>query len=307
MSARGIALVAAAILVGGAAGRAHADNVSDSVHELSRRGVDYKVRLSAALALAKSKDPRAIIALADALTHDDDATIRRVAALALEKMIDSSTPADANGLAFSALDRAAQGDDDPKVRDTAAKTARVLAGFRRHGGAPVAPPSAPGGGGGGRGPEIFVQIDTLTDQSKKLTGDVGERVVRIVRRGVEHQGYATQWPGGQTPSQAELTSAHSHAFIVAATVKKIEFQKMSSQTQVACTVAMRISPWGGRDGGERWEAAKAANATGSAKAMTGSGDRDIVNGIRDCLETITEDITARQVLPFLKRLATPGS
>lgn len=309
MSARGLARLAviAMLLGGGVMHAAHADLVSDSVKELSRRNTDYKVRLSAALALAKSKDPRAIIALADALERDEDPTIRRVAALALEKMIDSSTPADANALAFQALDRAAQRDDDAKVRDTAAKTAKILNGFRKRGGAqpPVAPAAPPAGGA--RGPEVFVQIDALTDQSKKLTGDTGDRVVRIVRRGVEHTGYATQWPSGGTPSGADLQRARSRAFIVATSVKKVELQRTGGQTQVACTVAMRISPWGGKDGGERWEASKAANATGSAKATTGSGARDVTNGIRDCLETITEDITARQVVPFLRRLATAGS
>lgn len=302
MLARALALVVAAALVVGAGGSARADTVSDSVKELAGRGGNYKVRLAAALALSKSKDARAIIALADALGHDDDATIRRVAALALEKMIDASTPADANQLAFDALDKAASGDDDAKVRDTAAKTLRVLAGFRR---GKKAEPARPAARGGSR-PEVFIHVDTLTDQSKKLTGDTGERVVRVVRKGVEKTGYATAWPGG-VPSSAELTSAGSRAFIVVTTVKKIELEKKPTQTQVACTVTMRIAPWNGKDGGERWEANRAASANGSAKAMTGTSEREIVGGIRDCLESVAEDITARQVVPFLRRIANAGS
>ena len=150
-----------------------------------------------------------------------------------------------------------------------------------------------------------MQIDAVTDQSKRLVGDTGERVIRIVKKGVERTGYATQWPGGP-PSAADLSSARSRAFIVAATVKKIDIQK-AGQTMISCTVTMRISPWGGKDGGERWEANKAAAASGSAKVTTGSGDREINGGIRDCLEAVAEDITSRQVIPFLKRLATAGS
>jgi hypothetical protein len=279
-----------------------ADTISDSVKELSHKSTAYKVRLAAALALSKSKDPRAIIGLADALDHDEDSTIRRVAALALEKMVDTSTPADANQLAFDALDRAVQNDDDAKVRETAAKTLKVLATYRRRSKrAPAPAPSAPRGDR----PEIFVQIDAVTDQSNKLVGDTGERVIRIVKRGVERTGYATQWPGGP-PSAADLSSARSRAFIVASTVKKIDIQQ-AGQTMITCTVTMRISPWGGKDGGERWEANKAAAASGSAKVMTGKGDREINGGIRDCLEAVAEDITSRQVLPFLKRLAAAGS
>ena len=56
--------------------------------------------------------------------------------------------------------------------------------------------------------------------------------------------------------------AESRAFIVASTVKKIEITKGGGQTQIACTVAVRVAPWSGSDGGERWEANQAASAIG---------------------------------------------
>ena len=46
---------------------------------------------------------------------------------------------------------------------------------------------------------------------------------------------------------------------------------------------------------------------GSARATTGNSDREIAGGVRDCLETVAEDVTTRQILPFLKRLASAGS
>ena len=69
---------------------------------------------------------------------------------------------------------------------------------------------------------------------------------------------------------------------------------------------MRIAPWTGNDGGEKWEANKAASASGSAKAQTGNSQREIDGGVRDCLEAVAEDVTTRQVVPFLKRLAQAG-
>ena len=36
--------------------------------------------------------------------------------------------------------------------------------------------------------------------------------------------------------------------------------------------------------------------------MTGNSERDIQGGVRDCLEAVSEDVTSRQVLPFLKHL-----
>jgi hypothetical protein len=153
---------------------------------------------------------------------------------------------------------------------------------------------------------VFVNIDSATDQSKVAPSDAGERLVKIVRKGVERTGYATSWPGG-LPTQTELSSAHARAFIIASTVKKIEISKVSRQTQISCKVEIRVAPWSGSDGGEKWEANKAASASGSAKAMTGNSDREVAGGVRDCLEAVAEDVTARQILPFLKHLASAGS
>jgi hypothetical protein len=36
--------------------------------------------------------------------------------------------------------------------------------------------------------------------------------------------------------------------------------------------------------------------------MTGLSDRDVAGGVRDCLEAVSEDLTSRQVVPFLKHL-----
>ena len=90
-------------------------------------------------------------------------------------------------------------------------------------------------------------------------------------------------------------------------MKRLDIRRVGDQTQVACTVAIRIAPWDGRDGGEKWEANRAASATGSAKATTGNSQREVNGGVRDCLEAVAEDVTDRQVVPFLRRVAQSGS
>ncbi len=299
---RAPAAVVACLLV--LCARASADAIDTNVRDLSTGGgAAYKVRLAAALALSKTHDGRAVIAESGALEHDDDATIRRVCALALIKMIDEHTDADALELALAALNSSAATDPDAKVRDAAERTAKTVAGYaaQRKKQQAAAASAKPGAAASGDHPAVFVHVDTVTDQTKKLAGDSASRLTTIVRKGVERTGYATTWPGG-LPTQAELGSAR--AFIVASTVKTLDITKQGRQTQIACTVAIRVAPWGGRDGGERWEANKAASASGSAKATTGSGDKDIDAGVRDCIEAVGEDITSRQVVPFLKKLAT---
>ena len=125
------------------------------------------------------------------------------------------------------------------------------------------------------------------------------------------EGRVAVGPQNSSPNDAvrsiELTANHARAFIVATSVKKIEISKVSHQTQISCKLEIRVAPWSGTDGGEKWEANKAASASGSAKAMTGNTDREIAGGVRDCLEAVAEDVTTRQVMPFLKRLANAGS
>jgi hypothetical protein len=292
---RVLAVVTACLLGWGA--RAAADTVEYNVHELGSSD-SYKIRLAAAFALAKSHDPRAVIALADALIRDDDATIRRVCALALEKTVDAHTAADARELAIDALEKAAANDADAEARETASRVWKALTPLRRRGAkassAPATPPPSDK-------PPVFVNIDATTDQSRKLSGDTAARLTRIVKRNVERTGYSTSWPGG-LPTQAELASSRSHAFIIASTVKTIDITRTGRRTEIACTVAIRVAPWSGTDGGEHWEANRAASASGSAKATTNNSERDIASGMRDCIEAVAEDVTSRQVVPFLRRL-----
>ncbi len=285
-TSRSLAVIAACLVL--SAELAAADTVDSNVTQMSSS--TYKVRLAAALALSKSKDPRAVIAIAGALERDSDATIRRVSALALEKMIDPRTPPDARELGLIALERAARSDRDSNVRSTAATALRALASIKR------SAPSAT------KSPAVFVNIDPLVDQSRKLPQGASEGVHRVVKSSVERTGYATSWPGG-LPTSAELSSTRARAFIVASTVKKIDIVKEGSQAKIACTIAIRVAPWAGKDGGEKWEANRAASASGSAKAMTSNRDRDIQSGVRDCIEAVAEDVTSRQVVPFLQRIA----
>jgi hypothetical protein len=284
---RALAVLTAALLLCGRA--AHADSIDTSVKETTAK--QQKIRLAAVLALSKSKDARAVLAVSNVVTHDSDDKIRRIAALALEKMIDASTAPDARELAISSLERASKSDKNRDVRTTATKTLKSVSALRV-----AAAPRAAGK------PAVFVNIDAATDQSKKAPKDAPDRLAKIVRKGIERTGYSTTWPGG-LPTSKELSSNRSQAYIVASTVKKIEVTTGSKQTTIACTVAIRVAPWNGKDGGEKWEANRAASASGSAKAMTGNSANAISGGMRDCLEAVAEDVTNRQVVPFLKRLA----
>ncbi|MBP6837871.1 MAG: HEAT repeat domain-containing protein [Kofleriaceae bacterium] len=306
-AARSVALgtLLAVLLVVPAARQARADQLDVQIRQV-RTGDTYKLRLAAALALSRSRDPRALAALADTVERGSDASVRRLAALALGKQIDPTTPAATQARARAALAKAARSDRDRKVRTSAAQAlaavesvpppvtrdaARVASGS----------PSLPAGSAAG--PPVFVNVDPAVDLSRRASAATAG-LTRRVKGAVKLKGYAVDWPAGGLPTSGALVAANSQGFIVGTSVKKVDVRKRAGRTEVACTVAIRVAPWSGRDGGERWEAHQAASASGSATAVTGASDREIAGGIRDCLEAVAEEITTRQVLPFLRRVAS---
>jgi hypothetical protein len=73
--------------------------------------------------------------------------------------------------------------------------------------------------------------------------------------------------------------------------------------EITCKVAIRIAPWEGSDGNERWTADKVANAKGEGKADTGTGDQLVAEGVRECVFAVAEQVAADKVIPFIKNVA----
>lgn len=264
---------------------ASADTIDASIKELQNR--NYKSRLSAALTLARSSDARAVMALIDVLQSDQESALRRVAAIGLGRGVDGLPEATVEKVR-TALTTATK-DADTKVRDSALAALKSM-------------PAATAPRGKGSALTVFVHIDRVGDESKQASAESITLVSKNVRRAIEDNGFTTVWPGG-APSKAELVASRAHAFIVVSTVKKIVVKKKSRQAEVTCTVAIRVSPWTGRDGNEVWEANKSASASGSAKTTTSNSSTEIAAGMQDCLDTLADDITRRQVTPFLRKIA----
>jgi hypothetical protein len=288
-----IALLVAALVTSMAAAPAAADAIDVEAGALAG-APGYKRRLAAALALSKSHDGRAVSALATALLKDGEVQIRRVAALALPKAMDASTPVDDRHVAFAALENAASRDNDPKVRDLAARALTKLESLR------PPPPSTDM-------PAVFVHIGDATDLSSKAPRDAIPKLTKTVKGVVTRRAgdMSTTWPG-KLPTSRQLQQSGSRAFIVAATISAIDINKAANKAEIACTVSVRVAPWNGTDGAEKWVAHKAASASGSGKALTGTGAEQINGGIRDCVMAVAEEVTTKQVVPFLKRVAGDG-
>lgn len=287
-------VVAVALIAAHAPARiAGADLVDDEAKQLSS-APGYKRRLAAVLVLAKNHDARAVRALASGLAGDREAQIRRVAALGLSKALDESTPMAARDAAFAALERAAAEDRDAKVREVAQKTLERLAALRR----PTVAVDTPA---------IYVHMTSGVDLTSKAPSDAIGKLVKTVRATVTRKtpGIATEWPG-KLPNASQLTASGSHAFMVAPSISAIAITKKGNSAEIECTVSVRVAPWGGTDASEKWQAQKAASASGSGKAITSASAQAIATGMRDCVLAVGEEVTSTRVVPFLRKLiATP--
>ncbi|HTJ45152.1 MAG TPA: HEAT repeat domain-containing protein [Kofleriaceae bacterium] len=281
-------MLVAVALVAATAARARADELDPQIDQLAH-GESYKVRLAAAINLSKSREAKAVAALATALIKDEEPTIRRVAALALGKIVDETTPSSTRALAMRALAQAAKSDRDAKVREAAQKAKDALDALANE-------PS-------GNGPAVFVNVGGAVDTTHKGPPDLEKRLAGVVRGVVKHSSYAVEWPGGGSPTHNDLSRAGTKAYFVGATVAEIKISTKGNKTTIDCTVAIRIAPWDGSDGNERWEATKAATAKGSGMAETGTSDTLVAGGIRDCVLAVAEEVAQRKVIPFIKNLS----
>lgn len=300
-----VAVVAVAIAL--ASAPALADGIEARIAELGDD--NYKLRLASVLALSKSADPRALRALTGVLARAGEKSLRRIAVVGLGKQAASASAA-LRAEVLEALRLAARVDRDAKVRSGAAKAAKRLAALpaaRDVAEVRPAPVTSSGttatsSGSSTRALKMFVKVDAATDATERLGAEALAQVTGAVRRSVSKAGFSTAWPGA-LPTAAELRASSSHAYLVAATVKKLEVRRPARGAEISCTVSIMVAPWHGTDGKELWEAERAATAAGSARAETGGSARDISGGIRDCVETVAEEVSQRHVAPFLRRMS----
>lgn len=312
-------LIAVAIALVAVPGVASADIVDDESHELlnSRH---YKRRLAAALTLSKIHDGRAVRSLVAAMEGDDDAKLRQVAALALAKAITEETPLAERTAAFAALQRVTMLDSDARVRELAARTILKLDALRvasttpRANGGATRPPSATAPGttrltpavattATAAPPAVFIYVAGATDGSSKAPADATARLTTLVKGVVGRRApeLPTQWPGA-LPTAKDLSARGTKAWSVSANIAAIDIVQRGGSAEITCKVQVRVTPWNGVDGAERWVAHKAASASGQGRASTSSSARAIAGGIRDCVMAVAEEVTGNQVVPFLRKV-----
>jgi len=279
-------LTLAAVVVFSAA-TVRADSVDVDVKHL-RSSSDYKLRLSSALNLSKIRDRRAVDVMAYALRNDDQVTIRRVAALSLTKMIDETVPLPVRKRALAALQEARDdADEDDKVRENARRALEQLRGLDAN-------PDA----------KVFLRVVAPSDLTKQAPRGTTDRMLQSLQETLRRAApeWSQEWGGGKLPTKAQLDKNGTKAFLIGAAVATLEVARSGGKVEVRCSVRVRVSPWSGADGNEVWSENKAASATGNGKVVGAATPSAIDGSKRDCLLAVAEQITARQVVPFLRKM-----
>jgi hypothetical protein len=265
MSTRPIRAFVVALLLFAAAS-ASADRIDDLTRALMQ-DPSYKVRVQAALVLGKLNDRRAVPALMQAL-HDENETVRGVAATSLGRIADKSSA--------NALQVAATNDASEFVRAQARKALEVVAGG---GGTTMAaaPPKA--------GARFYVAIDF--SNSGKGGAEYGKLVRDALAKELQKLPTVTlSVSGSGKPSRDILASKHLQGFVVDGTIQRLSATPAGGQQNIDCDLKAFVATFPDRS-------IKMMTQEG-ASLQTGSGPSEEASGKRDCLvaaiEAVRDDV-----------------
>ena len=262
---------------------ANADWVDQQVKRLEPAR-PYKTRLSAALALRRSGDSRAIDALLYAAKNDNGRSIRRVAILALGKAVRRPMETHRRKNVIAVLRRVRATDPNGSVRNTARKVLRSIKTSRRT-----------------RIRRIYVHVQKPTDLTGRAPNGTVSSMRGVLRSALSAQ---TNVSVDRFPSRAQLAQLEAPGVFLGSSVDLVRVSKKgTSQKEVHCAVSVRANPWQGDGVKQRWKTDQAAQATGKGKVVADYGETNIRNATRQCLLSVTKSVTTQRIIPFLRRVA----
>ena len=257
--------------------RAYADDRVDRLARQMLRASDDRVRLSAAVNLARTGNPRAIPAFVRAL-RDDDESVRGVAATALGRLVDEDSSADVRQRVLAALRRVGQ-----DQREESFVRQRARASFQAIRALPDPRTGRPG---------VYVDVGPMSDESRR-SSRMRAAMRETVRSAIDGAGgeIATAWPGGD-PSRAELRENGAQAFHVDGTLTELTTERRGRNTVISCKVSMLIATYP--------EKSMFGFLNGGANVQTGSSSSQVERGERDCVLAVLENLVSSRVIPTIE-------
>ncbi len=272
-------------LLSGAEGHASADRIDSLAKRLSTGGSD-KVRISAALSLAKSSDDRAIVALSKSLSKDSASSIRRISAASLGQRLRSKVGKSARKTALGALTKASKKDRDPRVR-ASAKVALAKAGL------------GPTPRSGARAKGVLVSVLAPKDISKRLPKKTATMMQNTVKKVIRDKAprFVKTAPGTGMPSDAQLRKTGMAGFSVKPKLSKLKLVRSGRRVTVQCEVKVQVVPWATK--GANLAMNKTATVTGRGSVTSSSSRSAIASSSQACISAVVTQVTSNQIVPFL--------
>ncbi len=268
-------------------GEASADRIKKLTVQLAKSR-SAKVRISAALSLAKTDDARALRALTKSLLNDRSADIRRISAASLGQSLQRDATKDDHKTVLSALRRVSRSDRDANVRSSAnvaiakAKLDPGMAAARR--------PRSKG---------IMVGVSAPANVSRRLPRRTAALLQQRVKQVISEKspGSVRTAPGTGMPSTSQLKRSGMDGYSVVPNVSKLKLKRRGRLVYVSCEIIMRLSPWEGAGG--KLQVEKTATVKGSGKIRSGTSKQAISDASEVCIEAVVRQVTENQVVPFL--------
>jgi hypothetical protein len=273
----------ALVLLAALAAPARADKVDDLVRDL-KTGSDYKVRLSAALSLAKLGDKRAIPAFVIALS-DKDKTVRGAAAVALGKLVDATTSGPQKTQVTKALETLIGRESSDSVKKQAEKSLATIKAI----GAGSSTSVSVGAGA------VYIDVGPMSSKA----ADADNTKLKTLMRSTTEKTFKSKgqpmllaWPGGKSPTRKDLDAKKASGFHVDGTLTEMTVKEKGSAATVSCKVSMLIATYP--------EKSVFGFLNGGASVTASSDPGDIKLAGEDCLAAVVEDLVAKKIIPTIK-------
>lgn len=263
------------------ASTAHADNVDTLIKQLGDSS--DKIRLAAALNLAKAGNEKAILPLAKTLLNDGDKNVRGAAAVGLGKLIKANPNTRYKSLATANLKSAAANDGSDFVKTQAANALTTIGS----GGSTTTQPS---GGAGG----IYVNVGpmsskTTSSNNTKLRALMVKTASKTLAKVAPTM--AQSWPSG-TPNKGDLAKKGMSGFYVDGTLNELNIKTSGGGATISCKVSMLLADFPDKS--------VFGFLNGGASVTASSSATDQALASEDCVTAVIENLITSKIVPTIK-------
>ncbi len=285
-----VSLTVFLLLHGVLLGVAHADNVDTLIKQLDDSS--SKIRLAAAVNLAKTGDARGIDKLVKALAGDSEKNVRGAAAVGIGKLVAANPSHPSRQAAIKALTRASAVDSVDFVKQQAKAAIQTISS--------AGADSKPGGGGGGGGPSkggIYVNVGPMSSKtSSSNNAKFRAMMVKVTEKtlGKVAPNMSTSWPGG-APSKGALQGKGISGFYVDGTLNTLDIKSSGGGATISCKVSMLLADFPDKSVFGFLSGGASVTASGS------QNDQDLAS--EDCVAAVIENLIANKIVPTIKSKA----